>query len=130
MKFLKIFFAISGFLGVTFGAFAAHALKTKLSDYSLDIFHTAVTYQFFHTLALGLCLVFLEKNLNRLLKLAASCFAGGIIFFSGSLYALALTDIKILGAITPIGGLFFLAGWGLLGAYFVAVRTKKTDVCQ
>lgn len=96
------------------GAFAAHGLKDTLDEKYLAIFHTGVTYQFYHTLALGLVIVFWEKSAQKFLKCTAAFFIIGIVIFSGSLYALALTQKDWLGAITPLGGLSFLAGWGCL----------------
>jgi uncharacterized membrane protein YgdD (TMEM256/DUF423 family) len=119
MKFWGTIFGALGFLSVALGAFAAHGLKERLSEKYLAIFHTGVTYQFYHTLALGLVLVFLMQNPSgRFLTTAAGFFTAGIAIFSGSLYALALTEIGVLGAITPIGGVCFLIGWSLLAAHF------------
>ena len=104
------------FIGVAAGAFGAHGLKDRLSEGSLAIWHTATLYLFIHALA-GLFLSIIS-TLNVELQLKASativCFFVGILIFSGSLYALAISDIKILGAITPIGGVLFLVGWVLL----------------
>lgn len=110
-----------GFLGVAFGAFGAHALKARLSTDMLAIYRTAVEYQFWHALAL-LAVGLLALSRPGLLASAAGwCFALGILIFSGSLYALALSGVRVLGAITPVGGLLFLAGWVLLSAH--AART-------
>lgn len=114
IKFTKIIFALLGFFSVALGAFAAHGLKDTLNEKYLAIFHTGVTYQFYHTLALGLVIVFWEKSGQKFLKYAATFFIIGIVVFSGSLYALALTQMDWLGAITPLGGLSFLVGWGCL----------------
>jgi uncharacterized membrane protein YgdD (TMEM256/DUF423 family) len=104
--------AIFGFLAVAAGAFGAHALKAHLSDYALGVWNTAVQYQMYHALAL-LCLAGISKHVSRRFtgEAALTCFTFGIIIFSGSLYALALTGVKWLGAITPIGGALFLIGW-------------------
>ncbi len=100
-----------GFLAVCLGAFAAHALKDKLDAYSLGVFQTAVQYQFFHSLALlAVGLLALTQGADAW-KGAGYCFIFGILIFSGSLYALAFTGVRVLGAITPIGGTAFLAGW-------------------
>ncbi|TGU85723.1 DUF423 domain-containing protein, partial [Mesorhizobium sp. M00.F.Ca.ET.186.01.1.1] len=107
--------SVSGFLSVALGAFGAHALKEKLDEYSLGIFHTGVTYQTTHALALVLVALLLKWYPDSSgLVWAGWCFAAGTVIFSGSLYALAMTGIKVLGAITPIGGVLFLAGWALL----------------
>ncbi len=108
--------SVLGFLSVALGAFGAHALKEKFNEYQMGIFHTGVQYQFFHTLALGLVGVLLLKSPEvSLFKNAGYAFLFGVTIFSGSLYLLAFTQLKWLGAITPIGGLSFLIGWALLG---------------
>lgn len=112
MKKYALIFAVFGFLSVALGAFAAHGLKSRLPEKYLAIFHTGVEYQFYHVLALGLVLMLSQSAATGALKLAALFFSLGIVIFSGSLYALALTEIGILGAVTPFGGLCFLAGWG------------------
>jgi uncharacterized membrane protein YgdD (TMEM256/DUF423 family) len=112
--------AVFGFLGVAFGAFGAHALKNRLSPDMLAIFETAVRYQMYHVFALlGVAAAIGHAGAARLLTLAGWAFVAGIVVFSGSLYALALTGTGILGAITPIGGLAFLIGWACL-AFFAA----------
>ena len=114
--------AVLGFLGVAFGAFGAHALKARLSPEMLTVFETGVRYQMYHTFALLIVAAAIGHIGNaRLLVLAGWFFFAGILFFSGSLYALALTGVGILGAVTPIGGLLFLIGWACL-AIFAAVR--------
>lgn len=105
--------AISGFLAVALGAFGAHALKQRLSADMLAVYETAVQYHFYHTLAL-LAVAVLMVGGAQGLKLSAVLFLVGTLIFSGSLYALALSGVKILGAITPIGGLCLLAGWACL----------------
>ena len=103
--------SVFGFLSVALGAFAAHALKEKLDAYSLGVFQTGVQYQFFHALAL-LLVGLLSHTVNpEGFKAAGFSFLFGIVVFSGSLYLLAFTGVKWLGAITPIGGLGFLVGW-------------------
>ena len=107
--------AFFGFTGVGLGAFAAHGLKSRLSPEYLTIFHTGVTYQLVHTLALlGVALLATQVP-GRLLTWAGASFAIGILLFSGSLYVLTLTGISKLGIVTPFGGLAFLAGWLCLG---------------
>jgi len=109
--------AIHGFLVVALGAFGAHALDAVLDDYGKGIWETAVQYQMFHAIALLAIGIIMSPKLFgsiKQLKVAAVCMNLGIIFFSGSLYILAISGIKILGAITPIGGVLFLAGWILL----------------
>src|SRR5207249_1179064 len=106
--------AISGFLGVAFGAFGAHALRERLSPEMLAVFETGVRYQIYHALALFGTGLLLTRMGGWLIATAAWFFVAGIVLFSGSLYALALTGVTILGAVTPVGGLCFLIGWGCL----------------
>ena len=106
--------AINGFLAVAFGAFAAHALKNHLSAGLLEVFQTGVEYQGVHALALLAVGMLGRDERGRALNLAGWAFASGILLFSGSLYLLALTDIRMLGAVTPFGGTAFLIGWGAL----------------
>jgi uncharacterized membrane protein YgdD (TMEM256/DUF423 family) len=113
----KIFLSlgsISGALAVMIGAFGAHGLKGQLCDQMLAIYKTGVEYHFYHTLALlGIGLLALNYE-SKLLTASGWSMVAGIIIFSGSLYALSISGVKILGAITPIGGLCFIAGWVLL----------------
>lgn len=115
---LRVFLMLAaffGFTGVALGAFAAHGLKNRLSEQYLAIFHTGVTYQLVHTLALlGVALLATQIQ-SRLVTWAGVNFALGIVLFSGSLYVLTLTGVSKLGIITPIGGLAFLVGWLCLG---------------
>ncbi|HWH87367.1 MAG TPA: DUF423 domain-containing protein [Pseudomonas sp.] len=107
--------AFFGFTGVALGAFAAHGLKNRLTPEYLTIFHTGVTYQLVHTLALfGVALLATQMQ-GRLITWAGVCFTVGILLFSGSLYLLTTTGISKLGIITPFGGLAFLIGWVCLG---------------
>ena len=107
--------AVLGFLGVAFGAFGAHGLRARLSPEMLAVFETGVRYQMYHTLALLIVAAAIGHIGNaRLLVAAGWLFFFGILLFSGSLYALALTGATTLGAITPIGGVAFLAGWACL----------------
>lgn len=102
--------ALQAFLAVVTGAFGAHALEKILDEYGLKVWHTGVTYHMTHALALVLLGLF-EKQMGRTYPLIHGLFAAGIVVFSGSLYILALSGQKWLGAITPIGGACFLAGW-------------------
>ena len=105
----------SGLLAVAFGAFGAHALKARLDAYSLGVFETAVQYQFYHSLALlGVGILLLHQPQVALLRSSGWLFLVGMVLFSGSLYILALSGVKWLGAVTPLGGLAFIAGWGCL----------------
>lgn len=114
---------VFGGLAVAIGAFGAHALRPALeANGRAGTFELAVTYQFYHSFALLFCGVlmyhFPSKHMNR----AAACFAGGIIFFSGSLYVLSLSGIRMLGAITPIGGVLFIAGWLIM---YIGINAKR-----
>ena len=107
--------AVFGFLAVGLGAFGSHALKESLEAAgNLQTFHTAVSYQFYHTLAILLVGLMMNFNSAKTLKWAAYCFTAGILFFSGSLYAICFTRIKTFGAVAPIGGTLFIVGWALL----------------
>lgn len=106
--------ALAGVVGVALGAFGAHGLRGRLSPEMLAVFETGVRYQMYHALAL-LALGALGTAIGgRLLTIAGWSFTAGIVLFSGSLYLLALTDIRMLGAITPLGGVAFLVGWACL----------------
>ena len=112
--------AVFGFLGVALGAFGAHGLRGRLSPEMLAVFETGVRYQIYHVFALLIVASAIGHIGNaRLLAMAGWSFIAGIIIFSGSLYALALSGVTVLGAITPIGGLAFLIGWACL-AFFAA----------
>ncbi|RZJ80267.1 MAG: DUF423 domain-containing protein [Flavobacterium sp.] len=119
--------AFFGALAVILGAFGAHSLKNLVDAYALDIWHKGVEYQFYHTFAL-LYLSTFARYKNKLIGFAFLFFTLGIILFSGSLYILALKDVlhisntKIIGPITPIGGLFFILGW--ISLFLAAVKDK------
>lgn len=107
--------AFFGFTGVALGAFAAHGLKNRLTPEYLTIFHTGVTYQLVHTLALFGVALLATQIQGRLITWAGLSFTVGIVLFSGSLYLLTMTGISKLGIVTPFGGLAFLVGWICLG---------------
>jgi len=109
-------------LAVAAGAFGAHALKEAVSPERLDVFDTAVRYQMMHALALLLLAALSDDRLERPLRLAAALFVTGIVLFSGSLYALVLADLPALGAVTPLGGVLFLVGWGVVVAWSLSRR--------
>ena len=113
-RLFLLFGAIAGFLSVALGAFGAHALKAILSPGLLQTFHTGVEYQGLHSLALLATGLGMREQAHPALDTAGWAFASGILLFSGSLYLLALTDARWLGAITPIGGGAFLLGWAVL----------------
>lgn len=102
-------------LGVAAGAFAAHGLKGRLSTDNLDVWQTAARYHIYHALGLLAVAWATTRWSSGLVPAAGWLFVAGIVLFAGSLYVLALTDIKVLGAITPLGGLCFLTGWASLG---------------
>lgn len=108
--------AVLGGLSVAAGAFASHALRDKISERSLEIFETGARYQMYHALALLLVALLISRVASPPATLIASAwlFIVGIAIFSGSLYALSLTGVKYLGAITPLGGVAFIAGWAAL----------------
>ncbi len=112
MLWIKVSAAF-GFLSVALGAFGGHMLKGKLSPDRFEIFQIGLQYQIFHTLAL-LALSLYAYNKGTSLNVLGGLFTAGILVFSGSLYTLSLSGIKSFGAITPIGGVLFLIGWGLL----------------
>ena len=101
-------------IGVGLGAFGAHALKTRLSPEDLAIFEVGVRYQMYHALALLAVGAISMRLDSALIKGAGWAFVFGILVFSGSLYALVGTGVRVLGAVTPIGGVAFLVGWLML----------------
>jgi len=106
--------AVSGLLAVAAGAFGAHALRARLDASALQTFQTGVTYQMYHALALvgvGILLARFSVDGSAWLSATGWLFLAGTVLFSGSLYLLALSGTTWLGAITPLGGLAFLAGW-------------------
>jgi uncharacterized membrane protein YgdD (TMEM256/DUF423 family) len=111
--------ATFGLIAVVLGAFGAHGLNGKISEQQLENWHTAVNYQFYHTLAL-LFLATFSRAKNTLIIVAYLAFTLGILLFSGSLYLLStreltgITNIHILGPITPLGGLSLILGWASL----------------
>ncbi|MBV9570237.1 MAG: DUF423 domain-containing protein [Alphaproteobacteria bacterium] len=115
--------AINGFLAVAAGAFAAHALQSRIEVRGLQVFDTGARYQMFHALAIGLAAFAMHGAAARPAKIAAWLFLAGIVLFSGSLYALALSDIRAFGFVTPVGGMAFLAGW--LALAWTAMRLPR-----
>ncbi len=109
------FGSLLGFLGVVFGAFGAHALKSRLSADMLVVFETGVRYQMYHAFAILIVAAAIGRIGDaNLLVLAGWFFVAGVVLFSGSLYVLSLSGVGVLGAITPVGGLLFLIGWACL----------------
>jgi uncharacterized membrane protein YgdD (TMEM256/DUF423 family) len=103
--------AIFGALGVAAGAFGAHGLEDRLDARALDIWQTAVHYEMYHALALLGTAWVVDQVSSTAATVAGWCFIAGILVFSGTLYILALTGIRWLGAITPFGGVSLIAGW-------------------
>ncbi|WP_342380774.1 DUF423 domain-containing protein [Myxococcus stipitatus] len=114
MRWWLVLGAVNAFLAVGAGAFGAHGLKARLSPDLLVIFETGARYHMYHSLGLVAVGLFGYLRPTSLLSGAGWAMLVGILLFSGSLYALALTGVRTLGAITPLGGLGFLAGWALL----------------
>ena len=104
-------------LAVIIGAFASHALRQFFDQYATDVFKTGNFYHIIHSLAL-IIVGLLQQQFDIDFTISGYLFFFGIVFFSGSLYALALTGVKGLGAITPIGGILFVLGWGWLSVQF------------
>lgn len=111
-------FALAGaklaLLAVALGAFGAHALRARLSPEDLAIFETGVRYQMYHALALFAVAWAASRWPGTAVNAAGWMFIVGVLIFSGSLYALVLTDTRWLGAVTPVGGVVLILGWGLL----------------
>jgi uncharacterized membrane protein YgdD (TMEM256/DUF423 family) len=125
---LTLLASVLGFVGVGLGAFGAHGVKGFLADAPdavarLAWWETASKYHLVHALAIGLTAVLAAHVEGLTPKLAAWLFAAGIILFSGSLYAMTLSNLKILAAVTPFGGLLLLAGWALVG--YSALRLSR-----
>ncbi len=112
-------------LAVAIGAFGAHGLKSHLSVEMIQIYKTGVEYHFYHALGLLLIGVLAISFPSEFLKWSAIFLTAGIVLFSGSLYVLAITDTKWIGAITPLGGLSFIVGWMLV---FMAFLRKKPSI--
>ena len=111
MKIWIVYGSFFSILAIVLGAFGAHGLKNILDQYSREIYEKAIYYHFIHSLAIILIAILNNQYNNINLSYSVYLFLFGIIIFSGSLYVLAITGIKWLGAITPIGGLLFIFGW-------------------
>lgn len=120
--------ALLGALSVALGAFAAHGLKSMASADTVAVFETGVRYQFYHVFALLIVALLSERFSNKWMIWAGNCFITGIILFSGSLYVLTALKIaesthgRLIGVVTPIGGVFFIIGWVFL---WIGVSQKK-----
>lgn len=124
--FLKTAFLFAA-TAVMLGAFGAHGLKKIVNETSLQIFETGVRYQMYHAFGLMIAAIIFNSSIQKRIVLAGRLFITGILIFSGSLYFLALTAdrFRFVGAITPIGGVCFIAGWILL---FMAASDKKISL--
>jgi uncharacterized membrane protein YgdD (TMEM256/DUF423 family) len=125
MSLDRLFLAVAAILGgtaVAGGAFASHALRDSLSARLLGVFETGVRYQMYHALALLIVALLLQHTEEEPFWLIASgwAFMAGVVIFSGSLYALSLSQVKLLGAITPLGGVVLIVGWGCLAVSALA----------
>ena len=124
-KKLLLITGVLGISAVILGAFGAHALAAKLTAAQLTTYHTGIEYHYYHTLALLGVVIMAQKSPNPIwLYRSAFCFIIGILFFSGSIYLLACKELlslqnwtKIIGPITPIGGLLFILGWSFIILY-------------
>ena len=119
----RLFFALgalSAFVSVAAGAFGAHALRARLAPDLLGIFETGARYEMYHALALVAVAWAAQRWPGPATSAAGWLFVAGTLLFSGSLYALALSGVRAIGAVTPFGGVAFLAGWALLA--YAAVR--------
>jgi uncharacterized membrane protein YgdD (TMEM256/DUF423 family) len=116
--------AVTGALAVLLAVFGEHALAGRLTPRSLITFANGTRYQMYHALAMGLAALAARGRAVRLAEIAALLFFIGILLFSGSLYGLALTGIRILGFMTPVGGLTLIAGWVLLALAALKLEEK------
>jgi Uncharacterized small membrane protein len=122
IRYVKIG-ALAAMLSVALGAFGAHALKDELSSDMMDVYQTGVQYHMFHAIGLLLVALLIERLPRPKLALwSARLLLAGLVLFSGSLYALALSGVEALGAITPLGGVAFIAGWICLA---LSARSQK-----
>lgn len=124
-KGLALAGSISAFIAVAAGAFGAHALRARLAPDLLAVFETGSRYQMYHALALLVVALAAARWPLSTVRAAGWLFIAGTLLFSGSLYALALTGMRSLGVITPVGGLCFLAGW--LALAYAAVKNGVTQ---
>ena len=123
---MRIFAAISGFIYVAFGAFGAHVLSQSLGEAELAWIHTGLTYQSIHTLAVMILGVAMQRQRNVWFYWSSAFLALGTVLFSGSLYCLALSHLRLWAFVTPVGGISFLAGWILM--LIGAMRLKRRGV--
>ena len=117
--------ALLGAAAVMLGAFAAHGLAARLDPRALAVFDTGARYHLAHALAMALAALAMRGAARPLAQIAAALFGGGILLFSGSLYLLAVTGIRALGMVTPLGGLCFIGGWVMLA--LAALKLPRQD---
>ncbi len=122
-KKMYFYAALFGAAAVGFGAFGAHSIQAYVTAKYIEVYKTGVQYHFYHTIMLALCGVWYKTYRHAYIKIAAYSFMAGILLFSGSLYALAIlsisnTQVNWLGAVTPFGGVCFIAGWLCIAIYF------------
>ena len=117
--------SVSALLGVAAGAFGAHGLKQTLTPEMLDVFEVGARYQMYHAFALLAVAMLAMRTQSKLVNAAGWLYVAGTVIFSGSLYVLAMSGIKWLGAITPIGGLCFMIGWATLAVGFAKCGTES-----
>ena len=122
MRVFLLLGAAFGALGVAAGAFGAHALSARLEPRMLEVFETAVRYQMYHALALLAVGLLASQSRTRATLYAGWAFVAGILLFSGSLYALVFSGVRVLGMITPLGGVAFIIGWIALASAAVSGR--------
>ncbi len=129
-RYTLLLAALGGAIAVLLGAFAAHGLRPQLAERLFEVFQIGVTYQFYHVFAL-LAVGLLQLSYpSRLLRFSSAFFLAGILLFCGSLYVLALSGVHRFGAVTPIGGVFFVLGWlTLLSAIFQKVK-QNADTAE
>ena len=113
-RFFIISGSLSGGIGVAAGAFGAHALRARLEPRMLEVFETGARYQMYHAIAMLAAAWIVTRFPGALSNASGWLFLAGTLLFSGSLYAMALTGVRALGAITPLGGVCFIAGWACL----------------
>lgn len=124
----RLFFslgAILALLAVAAGAFGAHGLRARVGPDLLAVFETGARYQMYHALGLFVVAWAATQRPGAIVSVAGGLFVAGIVLFSGSLYAMTFTGARALGAITPVGGLAFLAGWGCLAAWALWQRPRS-----